>query len=50
MKKKTDNAVFLIDGNHTFVYCLNKHQEKIDDLKRQMKGSYEKRKKEFFFI
>ena len=47
MKKKTENAVFLIDGNHTFVYCLNKHQEKIDDLKRQMKGSYEKRKKEF---
>ena len=47
MKKKTENAVFLIDGNHTFVYCLNEHQEKIDDLKRQMKGSYEKRKKEF---
>jgi len=35
-KKNFINGVFLIDGNHTFLHCLEKNQKRISELKEQV--------------
>ena len=41
-KKNFINGVFLIDGNHTFLHCLEKNQKRISELKEKVEKNSKK--------
>jgi len=47
-KKNFINGVFLIDGNHTFLHCLESNQKRISELKNQVETKSKEERAEAF--